>query len=849
MSLVFVGAGLIQADPGDKVYQQGYFSKEDSLKSIELQDGYSLQLVLSDPQVEEPVMVTWDGNGAMYVVQMNTYMQTLSAKGEKDAKSRITRHVDTNGDGVYDQFSIYADNLVLPRFVLPLDDRVIVGITDTLDLWTYRDIDNDGVADEKIKIYEGGRRGGNMEHQPSGLIWGLDNWMYLTYENIRYRFTEGKMETQKLPRGSGQWGIAQDDWGRLYFSDAGGEKPAIDYQQPFVYGSLRLKGEQEKDFGTVYPISQIPDVQGGPKRVGKNGGLNHFTGGGGQSIYRGDRLPKDLYGDLILNEPVGRLVRRAKISREDGMSVLSNAYPGSEFMRSRDVNFRPIWSATTPRGQMMFVDMHHGIIQQANWTKKGSYLRGVIEKWGLQNNIGKGRVYRLVHKDFKAGPQPKMLDETTKELVAHLDHPNGWWRDMAQRLIILREDRDSVIPDLEKMARENPSEYGRLHALWTLEGMGAVKASVVVNALRDRSSMVRTSAIRVAEPFLAEGNSELVTLLKKPFPKDIEMVLQMLNSLAASGAKDPVLVKLGEKLENDYRKSPVVSELIKARDVLAAEVARAAHQKEKGAKFSKSMEHGKTIYQQLCFSCHGENGEGAEMQGADGQRLAPPFKKSERVLGSGQSGIRVLLHGLEGPIEGEKYIGNMVAMANNDDQWVADVLTYIRNSFGNDAPMIDPATVAKLRKKHASKKTPWTVETLKEAEPQKLTYDRKWKLSASHNESSLKNAFDGDSGSKYSTDARMVDGMWVQVELPELTEISSIILDSRELKDDYPSSYILEVSKDGKNWGKPLAAGEGKSYLQMTFAPVEAKYIRITQNGKKRYFWAIGEMEILAESD
>ena len=329
-------------------------------------------------------MAAWDGNGAMYVVQMRSYMQNLDAKGEKDPVSRITRHVDTNGDGTYDKHTIYADGLVLPRFVLPLDDRVMVGVTDTLDLWTYRDTTGDGVADEQVKVYEGGRRGGNMEHQPSGLTWGLDNWLYLTYEAQRYRFTGGELEVEKIPRGSGQWGVAQDDWGRMYFSDAGGEKPAIDYQQPLAYGSLNPSGQQEDDFHTVYPIAQIPDAQGGLKRIGKNGGVNNFTGCGGQSIYRGDRLPEDLYGDLIIPETVGRLIRRAKVDRNNAKTVLRNAYPKDEFIRTRDVNFRPVWTATTPGGQMAIVDMHRGIIQQGNWTKKGSYLREVIEKWGLQ---------------------------------------------------------------------------------------------------------------------------------------------------------------------------------------------------------------------------------------------------------------------------------------------------------------------------------------------------------------------------------------------------------------------------------------------------------------------------------
>mgnify|MGYP007000077801 len=76
--------------------------------------------------------------------------------------------------------------------------------------WNYRDSEGDGVADEKEKIFEGGKRGGNMEHQPSGLIWALDNWIYLTYQNVRYRYVNGELETQKLPRGGGQWGLTQD---------------------------------------------------------------------------------------------------------------------------------------------------------------------------------------------------------------------------------------------------------------------------------------------------------------------------------------------------------------------------------------------------------------------------------------------------------------------------------------------------------------------------------------------------------------------------------------------------------------------------------------------------------------
>ena len=192
--LFFGGVAALSAKPGDTIYQRGFLSIEEAHKSLELPDGYSLELVLSDPHIEEPVACAFDGNGVLYVVEMRTYMQTADATGEQEPRSRISRHEDTDGDGVYDKHSVFIDNLLLPRAVLPLDDRVMVHVTNTLDLWNYRDTDGDGVADEKVKIYDGGRRGGNMEHQPSGLIWSLDNWIYITYENRRYRYTKGKLE-------------------------------------------------------------------------------------------------------------------------------------------------------------------------------------------------------------------------------------------------------------------------------------------------------------------------------------------------------------------------------------------------------------------------------------------------------------------------------------------------------------------------------------------------------------------------------------------------------------------------------------------------------------------------------
>lgn len=836
------------AEPGDTIYQKGFLSQEAARKSIELNDGYALDLVLADPQIHEPVAMAWDGNGALYVVEMRTYMQDADASREQTPKSRISRHEDTNGDGIYDKHSVYIDNLLLPRMVLPLDDRIMVGITNTLDLWTYRDTDKDGVADEKLKIYEGGRRGGNMEHQPSGLIWNLDNWIYLTYENKRYRFTDGKLEVQQIPRGGGQWGLGRDDAGRIYYSAAGGEKPAFFFQQPIAYGALDLRGQEANGFREVFPIADVPDVQGGKRRVNKRGGLNNFTGCAGQGVYRGDRLPADLKGDLIIPEPVGRLIRRAKVTRENGMTVLSNAYPGSEFIRTRDINFRPLWATTSPDGAMMIIDMHRGIIQQGNWTRKGSYLREVIDKWGLDKNIQHGRIYRLTHDTFRPDRQPRMLDESTAELVAHLSHPNGWWRDTAQKLIILRKDRESVVGQLEELALNGKSKLGRLHALWTLEGMGKASSALITAALADSSSLVRTNAVRVAEPELAKGTASIVKALttSKLVTNDPEMMLQTINSLNFSGATDPALISLRDRLLENSGDNPVVAHLQKAQKDVLADRARAREQTKRNKQLAKAMSHGKTIYQQLCFSCHGADGKGAPMPGNPGQKLAPSFLNNPRLSERDDSAVLTLLHGLTGDLDGKKYEGLMVSMATNDDQWIADITTYIRNSFGNKGNVTTKEHVANLRKKYSARKTPWTQQEIEQLFPPLLTNHKSWKLTASHGASHLKGCVDGNLASRYTTDTPQTPGMWVQIELPKTAEVSQITLDSGNSTRDYPRGFKVEASLDGKNWSKPLAQGDGTSPItKIPFSTTKARYLRITQTKRARgLYWSIHDLKI-----
>lgn len=333
---------------------------EESLKKFYLPEGYKIELVASEPLIGEPVSIAWDGDGRMYVAQMMTYMQDIDAKDENAPWSRISILEDTDNDGRMDKSITYADSLVLPRIMLPLDNRLIIGETYNRNLYTYKDTNGDGKADErKLMLVDTARDNRNLEHQDANMIWSIDNWLYVTNKSFRYRYTPQRLIRDTLPESMpGQWGLTQDEAGRLFFSRAGAEIPALGFQQHPVYGSLEMKGKWDSTFMEPWPLIGTPDAQGGLKRIrAADSTLNKFTAVAGQEIFLGDKMPP-AYGDLFIPEPVGRLVRRAKVNHVNGKIVLENRYDKAEFLASTDPLFRPVYSVTGPDGCLYIVDMY-----------------------------------------------------------------------------------------------------------------------------------------------------------------------------------------------------------------------------------------------------------------------------------------------------------------------------------------------------------------------------------------------------------------------------------------------------------------------------------------------------------
>src|SRR5688572_8999389 len=201
-----------------------YLTPEESLKTFNLPPGYHLELVASEPMIKEPVAIAWDGNARMYVAEMLTYMLDADATGERLNQSRIMLLEDTDNDGKMDKSSVFIDSLLLPRMILCVDRELLVNETNTITIHSYRDTDGDGKADVKRLVYKNDQYNvneANMEHQRSGLDWNLDNYIYITYDLVRFRYQGGMLKADSIHSGTGgQWGVTHDDYGRLFFSSA-----------------------------------------------------------------------------------------------------------------------------------------------------------------------------------------------------------------------------------------------------------------------------------------------------------------------------------------------------------------------------------------------------------------------------------------------------------------------------------------------------------------------------------------------------------------------------------------------------------------------------------------------------
>ncbi|MCP9767977.1 cytochrome C [Lacihabitans sp. LS3-19] len=693
-------------------------SPEQSRLAFHVPDGYHMELVASEPMIKEPVAIAWDGNARMYVAQMETYTQDTDGTGTKEKRSRVMLLEDTDNDGKMDKSSVFIKDLLLPRMILCVNHELLVNETDTYDIYSYKDTNGDGVADVKKPAYILGKEaGGNLEHQRSGLDWNIDNYIYQTYDAVRFRYKNGVLKPDSMPSGSnGQWGLTHDNYGRLFFSRAGGENAGSGFQINPKYGALEFADAyNEQTFNQLWPIISTPDVQGGKPRLNPDSTLNHFTAANGQSIFRGDKLPADLIGDYLICEPVARIIRRAKVINNQGKTQLENVYEKKEFIASTDFYFRPNNTYTGPDGCLYIVDMNRGIIQESNWTPKGSFLRNKIDYYGIGEINQRGRIWRLVHDDFKPGPQPKMLDMPAKSLVKYLDHPNGWWRDNAQKQIIILNDK-SVVPALKAMVTgiTGVSNLGKIHALWTLEGLNAIDKATLFWALKDPDPQIRKTGIWISEVFLNKNDQTMLAAVGKMInDESYDVRTQILLSLGSN--KSVLAKKIVEDILAQNADNQMISSVKKSIDknqdakIYGIKLANFAPSER------KLILAGADIYKSLCSACHGSDGKGLPTN------AAPALRGAKHLNADKDIAIRILMNGLQGPIEGKTYPSVMLAMNDNSDEWIAAVTSYIRYEFvgssvrvgkSRQSAVVKVEDVKKIREQHADKKEAWSIEEL-----------------------------------------------------------------------------------------------------------------------------------------
>ncbi len=532
---------------------KGPIEPEEALSTFELEPGYKIELVASEPLVSDPVDMEIDEYGRLYVVELHGYPLDKSGSG------KIRLLADTDGDGRMDKSTLFAENLQMPFGIMRWKKGVIVA--DAPHVLYLEDTTGDGKADIR-EIMLTGFALSNAQMNVSNPVYGLDNWIYLTSESgSTYQiykkefgdlggdiFFPGTPDTPRLPmKGSGrtvrvrpdqheleltsgrtQFGHAFDNWGHHIL----GNNSNHIYHE--VIGAVYLNRNPDllvsnasqtlTDHGSeVFPITQNPERQ-----LLTNVGV--FTSACGNTIYSGGAFSEPFNDDVsFVCEPVSNIVHADHL-KDEGASFTAQRIgrPHKEFLASTDAWFRPVNMYVGPDGALYVVDYYRQIIEHPEWMSEEA-----IKSGDLYNGSDRGRIYRITKEDAKPASWTKGLqlgDATNEALVEELSDQNSWWRLHAQRLLVDRASKQAV-PMLIQQAKNTTSPMSRLHSLWTLEGMGELTPELIEQALRDPEGGIRENAIKLAELHLAAAPELAKALLPLQVDPDAKVRFQLLCTL------------------------------------------------------------------------------------------------------------------------------------------------------------------------------------------------------------------------------------------------------------------------------------------------------------------------------
>lgn len=495
IALALVIASLGFADP-----PVGPPSPEVERESFRLADpALTIELVAAEPVVESPVAMAWDETGALFVAEMSDYPDATTS-------GKIKRLEDRDGDGLYEHATVFAAGLPFPNSVLPWKGGVLV--TAAPNLWYFRDQDGDGIAERRDVLVTGFAEG-NQQLRANGLNWGLDNWVYgangrsggalrrpdrprgeaVSIARNDFRFKPGGGPIEAIA-GFSQFGLPHDDLGERFPSWNTAPIRHVVLEESTLARNPRLAAAETvaaildpNDGGRVFPIAPAPRTFNGES-------FGYFNASCGPTIYRGDALPDAYRGNAFVCEPLTSLVHR-RVLEADGQTYLARRVEvGKEFLASSHSWFRPVNLATGPDGAIYVADFCRALVEHPAFVAER--LRGGVD---FREGHEHGRIWRIRPRASKPrSPEAKLRAASSDALIASLSHPNGWRRDTAQRLLVERRDMKTAAA-LIHAASTARGALGRIHALWSLEGIDALNNECLLIALRDPDARVRAQAL------------------------------------------------------------------------------------------------------------------------------------------------------------------------------------------------------------------------------------------------------------------------------------------------------------------------------------------------------------------
>ena len=716
-------------------------SPQESIEKMHIEDGFAIQLVASEPLITAPVAMSFDKDGRIWVVQMNDYMPDTAGTGEDRPTGKVVILSDKNRDGVMDDRTIFLDSLVMPRAICLIENGILVA--EPPKLWYY-EIENDRPV-KKTLVDSSYAEGGNVEHQPNGLLRGLDNWIYSAKSAKRYR-KKGNTWLIERTHFRGQWGITQDDFGRLFYNNNSENLLGDEFAAGLGANNLNQKkvtGFDKKVVtdNKVYPVRPTTGVNRGYMKGVLDSSLRlvNFTAACGPVIYSGDLFSKEYYGNAFVAEPSANLIKRNILNFKGYQVEGKQAYKDKEFLASEDERFRPVNLYNGPDGALYIVDMYRGIIQHKTYLTP--YLKSEIKMRSLEQPLNCGRIYKLIPKNKTAAPVKFINDGTA--LLSLLQHTNGWVRNQAQQLLIDGKHTELAI-QLRNLLFSTNGQLPRIHALWTLEGLGILQDSDVLPLLKEKEWTIRMQGLSVLPSIMNRDNyQQILPLLQQLINENDTLAIPYIGYLAhsierfnSSIAKE-ILVKLTEKHgANLYVADAVISNLQGREAVFYRESLRINPdtglainkrlkkvlddiQKAKNASNAKMLEkqypRGAAIYKSVCQTCHGNDGNGVAS-------LAPPLNNSEWVTGDKDRLAAIVLYGLTGPVSvnGKLYkapeingdmpgIGQNKEFSNDD---IAQILSFVRQSWNNKASKVSAEDVNVVRQRTKGRENPFTAEEM-----------------------------------------------------------------------------------------------------------------------------------------